>query len=117
VLDYINSLGLAPDTDKVSVLAPSVATYTIEATYYIPYGNKEIADGINEAVGDAAAEFADYTQSRIGRAVNPNTLIAFATAAGASRLTIGSPGYSATDETAVAVCKSINLTFGGYDRE
>jgi phage-related baseplate assembly protein len=117
VLDYINSLGLAPDTDKVSVLAPSVATYTIEATYYIPYGNKEIADGINEAVGDAAAEFADYTQSRIGRAVNPNTLIAFATAAGASRLIIGSPGYSATDETAVAVCKSINLTFGGYDRE
>jgi phage-related baseplate assembly protein len=117
VLDYINNLGLTPDTDKVSVLAPSIVTYTIEATYYIPYDNKEIADGIKEAIKDAAAEFVDYTQSRIGRAVNPNTLIAFATAAGASRIAISSPNYSATDETSVAACKNINLTFGGYDRE
>jgi phage-related baseplate assembly protein len=116
VLEYINSQGLTPDTDKVSVIAPSITPYSISATYYIPDDNKEIADGIRDAVADAAAGFADYTQSRIGRAVNPNTLTAFATAAGASRIVIDSPSYSATDGTSVAVCKNINLTFGGYDR-
>lgn len=117
VLAHLNGLGLTPDTDKVSVLAPSIINYSIDATYYIPYDNKEIADSIKEAVEDAASEFADYTQSKIGRAVNPNTLISFIMAAGASRITINSPSYSDTEEKAVAVCKNINLTFGGYDKE
>jgi phage-related baseplate assembly protein len=113
---YINGLGLTPDTDRISVLAPGTSPYSIKATYHIPEDNKEIADSIKAAVEEAAGEFAGYTQSRIGRAVNPNTLIAFATAAGASRIEITSPEYLATDERSVAVCTDISLSFGGYDK-
>lgn len=117
VLNYIKDLKVTPDTDKVQVLAPGVVNYTIEATYYIPESKKDIADGVKESIEDAGQEFADYERSKIGRAINPNILTAYANAAGASRIEIISPSYSAIENNEVAICDKINLIFGGFEKE
>jgi phage-related baseplate assembly protein len=116
VCEYIKGLKVSPDTDKVSVVAPGTVGYDIEAVYYIAEDNREIADGIKEAVAGAVDEFADYVQCSIGRAVNPNLLVAYANAAGASRIEIVSPVYTAVGDLEVAVCGDIKLSFGGFDK-
>lgn len=117
VYDFIKDTKRTPDTDKIQVLPPSIVNYDIEAVYYISEDNKEIADGIKEAVTDAVDGFAEYVQSHIGRSINPNVLIAYTNAAGASRLEVKSPEYMDIGEEEVAVCSNINLTFGGFSKE
>lgn len=117
VHDFIKELKVTPDTDKIEVAAPDVVTYEIEAGYYIAYEQKDIADGIKEAVEDAGSEFIDYTESRIGRAVNPNVLVTYANAAGASRIEIVKPSYQHIRENEVALCSNIKMSFRGFEKE
>ena len=91
--------------------------YEINATYYIPEEKKEIADGIKEAIMDAVEEFAEYTKTKVGRSINPGILTAYANAAGASRIQISSPDFQKIGESEVAVCRQINVIFGGFDKE
>lgn len=114
---YIEELKITPDTDKVEILAPEVVPYEIDATYYISDTRKDIEDGIRESVEAAAAEFKDYTESRIGRAINPGTLVAYASASGALRVEIESPSYKALEKTQVAVCSKITMRYGGLEKE
>ena len=117
VRQYIEELKVTPDTDKVEVLAPEVVPYEIEAVYYISSTRKDIADGIRENIEDAANEFKDHTESKIGRAINPGTLIAYVAAAGASRIEIKTPSYRALQETQVAICTKITMEYGGLEKE
>lgn len=117
VLEFIKKLNVTPDTDKVMILSPEVVSYEINATYYIGNSKKDIADSVREAIEDAGEGFAEYTKSKIGRAINPGILIAYANAAGALRLDIAVPEYAAVKETQVAICSRINMTFGGFEDE
>ncbi|MBO5032153.1 MAG: baseplate J/gp47 family protein [Lachnospiraceae bacterium] len=117
VMDFIKKLKTTPDTDKIDVLAPGTVNYEVEATYYISDQQKDIADALKEAIEDAGNEFTFYTRSKIGRAINPNVLVTYANAAGASRLEIEEPKYKAIRENEVAVCSSIKMTFGGLEKE
>lgn len=117
VLDFIKDLKVTPDTDRVEVIAPDSVTYEVEADYYISYEQKDIADGLKEAIEDAGGTFVDYTRSKIGRAVNPNVLITYASAAGASRLEITKPVYIHVNENEVAICSSIKMSFRGFEKE
>lgn len=117
VYNFIMELQKTPDTDKVEMKAPTAVDYQIEATYYLPEDKKEIADGIKEAIEDSADEFAEYTKSKIGRAINPDILRSYVNAAGGSRIVITTPEYIAVEEDEVAICSNISLTFGGYDKE
>lgn len=117
VLEFIKKLNATPDTDKVEILAPEVVSWELDATYYISNSKKDIAASVCEAIEDAGKEFTEYTKSKVGRAINPNILIAYANAAGASRLEISSPEYTAIKENQVAICSKINLTYGGLENE
>ncbi len=117
VLGYIKDLKVTPDTDKVEVIAPDVVTYEVEADYYIAYEQKDIADGIKEAIEDACGTFVDYIKSKIGRAVNPNVLITYVSAAGASRVEIKKPEHMYVGENEVAICSSIKMLFRGFEKE
>lgn len=117
VYQYIQEMRLTPDTDKVEVLSPEVIQYEICATYYISSLRKDIADGLKSAIEDAANEFKDYTEGKIGRAINPGTLIAYASAAGASRIEIESLAYQELKEDQVAVCNKITMNYGGIVKE
>lgn len=117
VLDFITELDVTPDTDKVAVLPPEPVNYEINATYYISKSKKDIADAVCEAIEDAGAAFAEYTKSRVGRAINPDIFVTYVSAAGASRIEITSPEYASVEETQVAICTKINMQYGGLEDE
>lgn len=114
---FLEEQKLTPDTDKIEVLAPEIVNYTIEATYYISYYKKEMEQTIKESIEEIAAEFEEYTKSKIGRAINPDMLVAFVNTAGASRIAIKSPTYKKIEENQVAICTKVNLTYGGLEKE
>ena len=105
------------DTDKIEILAPKITEYAIKATYYISYDQKEAETALKEEIASAVEEFRDHTMEKIGRAVNQNTLIAYMSAAGASRVEIDAPSYRAIGTNQVAHCTEINLTYGGLEKE
>ena len=117
VNQFIRDSKAIPDTDKVEVLAPEVESYEIVATYYISETRKDIADGLRESIEEAVAEFKNYTEGKIGRAINPGVLITYASAAGASRIEVQEPLYKAIEQTQVAVCTKITLEYGGLEKE
>lgn len=117
VAEFLKSMKKTPDTDKVEIKPAVKVEYKLEATYFISEEKKEIADGIKEAIEDAGNEFTEYTKSRIGRAINPDILRAYVSAAGGSRIVIKTPDYRTIAENEVAVCNDIKITFGGFDKE
>lgn len=117
VRQYIYDSKVVPDTDKVEILAPEIVPYEIVATYYISETRKDIANGIKESIEEAAAEFKEYTEGKIGRAINPGALNAYVSAAGALRMEVKTPTYTALKETQVAVCSRITLEYGGLEKE
>ena len=114
---FLEEQKLTPDTDKIEVLAPEIVNYTIEATYYISYYKKEMEQTIKESIEEIATEFEEYTKSKIGRAINPDMLIAFVNTAGASRIAIKTPTYKKIEENQVAICTKVNLIYGGLEKE
>lgn len=117
VEDYILKQLKNPGTDRISVLAPAQTEYTIEATYYISRENEEAEDGIKAAIEDAANEFVANTAAKIGGAINPGTLISYAMAAGAKRIEIKSPTYTAIGQDHIGICTDVKLTYGGLEDE
>ncbi|GFI24620.1 hypothetical protein IMSAGC011_03422 [Lachnospiraceae bacterium] len=117
VLTYIKELKTTPDTDKIEIFSSDAMSYEVEAIYYIADEQKDIADALKESIEEAGIEFINYTRSKIGRAVNPNILVTYAGAAGASRIEIANPVYIHVHENAVANCNNIKMTFGGFEKE
>lgn len=117
IVAYLSRLKMTPDTDKVEILAPKAVGYEIEVTYYLSVEQKDIADGLKEAIEDAVEEFVKYTRAKIGRAINPDTLVSFAKAAGASRLEIKGQLYKAIGPDEVAICTECKAIFGGLEDE
>ena len=116
-MSYIKELKTTPDTDKLEISIPDIVDYEVEATYYIIDEQKDIADALRESIEEAGIEFVSHTRSKIGRAVNPNILVTYAGAAGASRIEIVKPAYIYIHENAVANCNNIKMTFGGFEKE
>lgn len=114
---HLDRTKVTPDTDKVEILAPKAVEYEIEVTYYLPMDQKDIADGLKEAIEDAVEEFVKYTREKIGRAINPDTLVSFAKAAGASRIEIKGQLYRAINQDEVAICSEYKSIFGGLEEE
>lgn len=114
---HIRNLKITPDTDKVEILAPKTVSYKLDVTYYVSMGQKDIADALKEAIADAVQEFVSYTREKIGRAINPDTLISFAKAAGASRIEIKDFVYVAIAQNEVAICTESSVAFGGLEEE
>lgn len=117
ILNYIIDQKKKVDTDRIEILAPEIVEYSIEATYYISYDQKETEATLKEEIEDAVEEFRDHTMGKIGRAINPNMMVAYMNAAGASRIEITSPVYKAIEKNQVAHCAKIDLTYGGLEKE
>jgi phage-related baseplate assembly protein len=115
VAKYLKDTKATPDTDKTEILAPTPVEYSLKATFYISESQKDVEDALKAAVEDAVEEFVDYTRSKIGRAIVPDTLVSFALAAGASRLSIEEPQYATIGTDEVAICTGIELTYGGME--
>lgn len=113
--ETLNDLSVRPLTDRVIVAAPTAETYDIDLTYYIEKDNATRASAIQEAVNNAVEEYISWQCAKLARDINPSELIKSIVTAGAKRVVINSPVFTALDETKVAQLGTKTINFGGLE--
>lgn len=115
VLDYLVNLKRFPDTDKVSVYAPEVIPYELEATYYISSSNKDTEKTIRESVEESVEAYIRNQYENLGFDINPDIFKEYARVAGAKRTVVVSPVYKRLEENQIAICNNVTLKYGGLE--
>ena len=113
--DYITNEGVIPLTDNVSVDSPEIVSYNVNITYYINRSDALSAADIQAAVEDAVTEYINWQSGRIGRDIEPGKLIELCMAAGAKRVTVTSPTFSAVAGTKIPQLGTKTITYGGLE--
>lgn len=112
---YLSSDTVRPMTDTLTVAAPAEIDYTIELTYYINRSDSAQAVAIQSAVRQAVTDYIKW-QRAIGRDINPSQLVARIMEAGAKRVDITAPTYTAVGSTSVAALSGeAAVTYGGLE--
>ena len=112
---YLQGKTIRPMTDLVRVAAPQEVTYTINLTYYINRSDSAKAVTIQAAVAQAVADYQTW-QRAIGRDINPSKLVAMVMEAGAKRVTVTAPTYTAVAATKVSALQGeATVTYGGLE--
>lgn len=113
VAETLEDRGVRPLTDQVTVVAPVAVEYDVTLTYYINSTRSAEVTAIQTAVQAAVAAYQLWQRSKLGRDVNPSELIARIMAAGALRVNLTAPVYTALDATQVAHEGTTTVTYGG----
>lgn len=112
---YLQGKTIRPMTDLVRVAAPQEVTYTINLTYYINRSDSAKAVTIQAAVAQAVADYQTW-QRAIGRDINPSQLVRMIMGAGAKRVTVTAPTYTAVDATKVSALQGdAVISYGGLE--
>ena len=112
---YLQDKTIRPMTDLVRVAAPQEVTYTINLTYYINRSDSAKAVTIQAAVAQAVADYQTW-QRAIGRDINPSQLVRMVMDAGAKRVTVTAPTYTAVDATKVSALQGdAVISYGGLE--
>ena len=112
---YLQGKTIRPMTDLVRVAAPQEVTYTINLTYYINRSDSAKAVTIQAAVDQAVADYQTW-QRAIGRDINPSQLVRMIMDAGAKRVTVTAPTYTAVDATKVSALQGdAVISYGGLE--
>lgn len=112
---YLQGKTIRPMTDLVRVAAPQEVTYTINLTYYINRSDSAKAVTIQAAVAQAVTDYQTW-QRAIGRDINPSQLVRMIMDAGAKRVTVTAPTYTAVDATKVsAIQGDAVISYGGLE--
>ena len=113
VFAVCNASDIRPLTDNLSVLAPEAVDYDISLTYYINRADATSSVAIQAAVTAAVNAYALWQKSKLGRDINPAELIYRIRAAGAGRVEVTRPIYTALESYQVATADNVAVTFGG----
>ena len=117
VEEAVNQRGRRPLTDSVRIKKPIPEGYSIDLTYFINASDSAAATAIREQVENAVEEYRVWQDSKVGRDINPDELIARINAAGAKRTVVRSPVFQVIGETAKAQCTSSNIIYGGLEND
>ena len=107
-----------PLTDHVIVRAPEVVKYDIAFTYYISRRNAAIGLNLKQAVDDAVAEYDMWQKSKLGRNIEPSTLVKMVRRAGVRiDLNTVKPDFKSLKyyEIGVADMENANIVYGGLE--
>lgn len=112
---YLQGKTIRPMTDLVRVAAPQEVPYTINLTYYINRSDSAQAVTIQQEVAAAVERYKTW-QRAIGRDINPSQLVRMIMDAGAKRVTVTAPAYTAVDATKVsALQEDAVISYGGLE--
>ncbi|MBM6724366.1 baseplate J/gp47 family protein [Pseudoflavonifractor phocaeensis] len=112
---HLQDKTIRPMTDLVNVSAPEEVQYTINMTYYINRSDSAKAVTIQAAVAQAVEDYKAW-QRAIGRDINPSKLVAMVMEAGAKRVTVAEPAYTAVAATKVSALQGeATMTYGGLE--
>lgn len=115
VEDYLLQEKKHPDTDKISVQAPLVVSYDLKAAYYISTSKRDNEITIRKSVEEAAAAYVKRQSECLGYDINPDIFREYARVAGAKRIVLETPAYTKLEDNQIAICKGINLVYGGLE--
>lgn len=115
VLEYLSDKTRRPLTDKVTCLAPETVKFDIGFTYYINASDEKKASTIQNAVAAAVEDYKSWQCLTIGRDINPSELIKRVVAAGAKRVIVTKPEFTAIPETSVSRVNTETVTYGGLE--
>lgn len=113
--DYLQDEKIRPLTDNVTVQAPDTVSYNIAAEYWINESDKNQAEVIQANVTTAVTNYKNWQREVIGRDINPSKLISMMMAAGAKRVEVTYPVFTAIDSTDLAVNGTTTITYGGVE--
>jgi phage-related baseplate assembly protein len=105
-----------PLTDQVTAAAPTTVNYDITLTYYISQENAANEINIRNAIegtNGAIDQYKSWQKGKLGRAINPDYLKQLILNAGAYRVDITAPIYTAVDTDKVASEDTVTITYGG----
>jgi len=121
VYSACNDKYIRPLTDFLVVADPEAVSYNIEFTYYVPVNTALSATEIETAVADAVAEYTAWQSAKLGRDINPSSLVGLLMQTGIKRVEMTAPAYTplrdGSDNTVpqVAAVGTITITNGGYE--
>lgn len=115
--EFLQDKNIRPLTDKVTVLAPEVVQFDINLTYYINKSDQAKAGTIQGLVAQAIAEYIQWQTYTIGKDINPSELIKRIVAAGAKRVEVTTPVFTATPDTSVARVGKQTISYGGIEND
>ena len=115
--DYLEDMGVRPQTDQVSVSSPTQVSYNVELTYYINRSDIMSAETIKARVNEAVSAYTQWQSSRIGRDIEPGKLTELVMAAGAKRVSITYPAYTQVADTAIPALGTKTVTYGGLEND
>lgn len=113
--EYMEEQDIRKLTDQLSVLAPTTVSYDLQFTYWINESDRSRAETIQANVEAAYQDYIVWQRSKIGVDINPDELVQRVKAAGAKRVSIVSPVYTAVNNSSVAVCGNVNVMYGGLE--
>lgn len=121
ILDLVaaacSATDVRPLTDNVVVAIPEQVEYTVSLTYYISESNEQLQTSIDAAVKAAVNEYTLWQASKLGRNINDSELIRQVIAAGASRVALASPTFTAVAANQQAVATSVSVLYGGTEHD
>lgn len=123
VLAACDDKTVRPLTDMVTVADPETVSYNIAFTYYVPSESRSSSATIQAAVTAAVKEYVSWQSAKMGRDINPSTLIGLLMQTGVKRVVLTSPTFTALRDGAdntvpqVASVGDITITNGGYEDE
>ncbi len=118
--EHLNTDTIRPLTDYVQVLAPAAVSYSINIDYWISQADRGRVEAIQTAVAAAVEAYRIWQQSRIGRDISPEKLLAMVVNAGASRVdasTLSPNAFVEVPEGSVAQCTAVTVTYQGLKDE
>lgn len=113
--EFLQNENIRPLTDLVSVETPDVVHFNVALTYYINQSDSASAMAIQSEVENAIADYIKWQTTEIGKDINPSELIKRVVAAGAKRVEVAEPVFTAVADTEVAQCASNTPTYGGLE--
>ena len=114
---HLSDETIRPLTDNVLVTAPQAVNYTIELTWYLSSKDTDKINQITADVTKAVESYRQWQQAKINRDITPDELTKLVMQAGAKRLEITSPEFTAVDKNEVAQCdiSDVVINFGGTE--
>ena len=117
VREALSAETVRPLTDTVCVAAPEVVEYAVSGRWYLRRADAPLLSGVTAAVTRAVEDWLLWQRSRPGRDINPSRLIAAVLQAGAKRVELDTPAFTALEPVQVARETAVALVFGGMEDE
>ena len=117
VEEALSAETVRPLTDTLLVAAPDVVEYAVAGFWYIHRSDAALLAGITAAVEAAVERYRVWQRSKPGRDIVPSRLISLVQQAGAKRVELSLPVFTALTATQIARETEINLQFGGVEDE